>query len=253
MKVKIVAMSLCFYVAMSLCLIVSAGATPSTTYWTPCVYDVQGYGVWHIGIDNYFTALTKFTETPGAGAFPTDVGLTVGVLPGDKIQAEVGIDYMEPLNDPFFLNGKIGMPEGALFSGSPAVNLGIFNVGLNQATSGQNIIHLVLGKDLGAAGRIHACPYYTGNFSSLGLGTDNSGWMLGYDKGFAPVKDSSGEYNRIVFAADYSSGNNALGGGGFGLYYFFNKTISLLTGPVFFNSTALNGKWKWTTQLDINI
>ena len=119
--------------------------------------------------------------------------------------------------------------------------------------TGQNIWHLVLGKDLGAAGRLHACPYYSGNFSGLGLGTDNTGWMLGYDKGFMPVKDASGDYNKWVFAADYASGSNALGGGGAGLYYFFTKTISLLTGPVFFNSQALNGKWKWTAQLDINL
>ena len=227
-------------------------ATPSTTYWSPCVYDIQPYGVWHIGIDNYYTINTSAT-TPAPAALATDLGLTIGVIPSGPLQAEVGIDILQPTVDPYFLNAKIGMAEGALFAGAPAWNIGIFNVGLNQSTQGQNIVHLVLGKDLGAAGRIHACPYYTGNFSKLGFGTDNSGWMLGYDKGFMPTKDNSGEYNKVVFAADYASGNNALGGGGFGLYYYFTKAISLLTGPVFFNSQALNGSWKWTTQLDINI
>ncbi len=227
-------------------------ATPSTTYWSPCVYDIQSYGVWHIGIDNYYTINTT-AASPVPLGFPTDLGLTVGVLPAGPLQAEVGLDILQPSFDPYFLNAKVGMAEGVLFAGAPAWNVGIFNVGLNQTTQSQNIVHLVLGKDLGTLGRIHACPYYTGNFSKLGLGSDNSGWMLGYDKGFMPVKDASGEYSKWVFAADYASGNNALGGGGFGLYYYFTKTISLLTGPVFFNSQTINGSWKWTTQLDINI
>jgi hypothetical protein len=231
----------------------AAMATPSTTYWTPCVYDVQPAGVWHIGVDNYFTLLTRTTDSPAAGAFPSDVGLTVGLPTLGIWQTEVGVDLLEASNDPAFFNGKVGVAEGAFFAGSPALNLGIFNVGSNQATQGQNIAHLVLGKDFGAAGRIHACPYYTGNFVKLGLGSEDKGWMVGYDKGFGMVKDATGEYNKWVFAADYASGNNALGGGGFGIYHYFTKTISLLTGPVFFNSQAINGKWKWTTQLDINI
>ena len=44
-----------------------------------------------------------------------------------------------------------------------------------------------------------------------------------------------------------------IGGGGVGLYYFFTKDISLLTGPVWFNEKEINGKWKWTLQLDINV
>jgi hypothetical protein len=68
------------------------------------------------------------------------------------------------------------------------------------------------------------------------------------------VKDKAGdEYSRLVFAADWASGKNYIGGGGAGLYYYFTKYISLLTGPVFFNDKTINGEWKWTTQLDVNI
>jgi len=55
-----------------------------------------------------------------------------------------------------------------------------------------------------------------------------------------------------VLAADYASGKNYIGGGGFGMYHYFTKDISLLTGPVWFNDHAINGQWKWTVQLDIN-
>ena len=41
----------------------SAFATPSTTYWTPATGDIQPYGVWHLGIDNYFTLGKKAGKT----------------------------------------------------------------------------------------------------------------------------------------------------------------------------------------------
>jgi len=58
--------------------------------------------------------------------------------------------------------------------------------------------------------------------------------------------------DKIVFAADYASGDNAIGGGGAGLYYYFSKNVDLLVGPVWFNDSGINGKTKWTVQLDIN-
>ena len=102
-------------------------ATPSTTYWTPATTDIQPFGILHLGVDNYFTVFRKTNE--GASAFATDVGLTIGVLPFEKLQMEVGIDLLEPTDHPISFNAKIGTPEGSLFNGSPALNLGIFNVG----------------------------------------------------------------------------------------------------------------------------
>ena len=81
----------------------------------------------------------------------------------------------------------------------------------------------------------------------------NTGAMVARDHGFMPAKAADGsEYNRVVLAADYASGDNAIGGGGADVYYFFTKDISLLTGPIWFNDSDINGKWKWTVQLDIN-
>ena len=64
-----------------------AHATPSTTYWTPMTVDIQPYGVLHIGVDNYFTVFRKAAD--GGGSFPTDFGLTMGVLPFEKVQMEI--------------------------------------------------------------------------------------------------------------------------------------------------------------------
>ena len=84
-------------------------------------------------------------------------------------------------------------------------------------------------------------------------GRQNVGFMAGYDYGFWPTKTSEGEYNRLVLAGDFASGRNPIGGGGAGLYYYFSKNVSLLGGPVWYNDRGLNGDWKWTTQLDMNV
>lgn len=231
-----------------------AYATPSTTYWTPMTPDIQSYKVVHLGVDNYFTVFKKASD--GGGSFPTDLGLTMGILPFDKLQMEVGVDLMESSDNPLYFNAKIGTPEGALFEGSPTIQLGLFNVGTKSDVTNQNIFHVVVGKTIAGVGRLSVGPYM-GNKKVLvdkDGNKENTGFMVAFDRGFMPVKDKAGnEYNKIVFAADYASGKNALGGGGFGLYYFFTKDISLLTGPVWFNEEAINGKWKWTIQLDINL
>lgn len=239
----------------------TAGATPSTTYWTPATSDIQPYKVGHLGIDNYFTIGQKGSTK---GGMPTDVGFTVGVLPYEKLQMEVGIDLIEPSESPVFLNVKIGTPEGSLFEGSPAFNLGVFNVG--TVTSGadrndQNIMDVIAGKTLPMGlGRLHL-GVYSGNKDLLVDANgkeDNTGFMVGWDMGIIRKKEhDGGEYHAWVFAADYASGKNAIGGGGVGVYHYMTKNISILTGPVWFNEPvkALGNpdvKWVWTTQLDVN-
>jgi hypothetical protein len=231
-----------------------AFGTPSTTYWTPATTDIQPFGVLHIGVDNYFTVFQKARD--GGSAFGTDVGLTVGVLPFEKLQLEVGIDYIEPTDHPVSFNAKLGTPENSLFSGSPALNLGIFNVGTKKDVTNQNIVYALVGKTIPYLGRIHAGPYL-GNRNALvdkNGEKENIGFMVGFDRGFFPAKDKEGnEYKKLILAADYASGKNSIGGGGVGLYYYFTPSISLLTGPVWFNEKEINGKWKWTIQLDINL
>jgi hypothetical protein len=231
----------------------AAGATPSSTYWTPATTDVQAFRVMHIGVDNYFTV---FREGPdGAGDFPTDIGLTVGVLPNSKFQMEIGIDTLEPSDHPIFFNAKIGTPEGVVFDGAPALSLGVFNVGTESGVTNQNVVHAMVGKTVPRLGRLFGGGYIGNEDVLLNADGDaeESGFMVAFDRGFAPVTDAGGTtYNRLVLAGDYASGKNAIGGGGVGLYYYFASSVSLLTGPVWFNETAINGEWKWTVQLDVN-
>lgn len=220
-------------------------ATPSTTYWTPCTGDIQKFGVVHITYDTY---------TKGSADFPTDYGLTVGVLPFEKFQMEFGVDVLAPqtaafLDNAVYLNAKVGTPEGLLFDGSPAWNFGVFNIGFNEDVNDYDVGHALLSKTIGKLGRVHVGGYYgftdTLEITASNADGDRGGVMVAYDKFI--YKD------KIMLAADYMSGKNALGGGGAGLYYFFTPDISLLTGPVWFVDDELNGDWKWTLQLDINM
>ncbi len=235
-------------------------ATPSTTFWTPMTPDIQAYGVPHLGVDNYFRIFTKTSDENNA-SLPTDIGLTMGVLPFEKFQMEAGVDYLVQ-DYPWLFNAKAGFPEGALAGWAPALQVGIFDVGTKTSNSNPlkntdyNIVYGVVGKTVPVLGRISAGPYI-GNSSTLISSSGekkNTGFMVAFDHGFFPVKDKEGnEYNKVVLAADYASGKNYIGGGGFGAYYYFTKDISLLTGPVWFNDEGINGKWKWTIQLDINL
>ena len=228
-------------------------ATPSSTDWTPMTPDIQSDGVLHIGVDNYFTVLRDAAD--GGGAFPTDAGLTLGILPFAKVGLEVGVDLLEATDDPLYFNAKAGVPEDALFRGSPTLQLGVFNVGTKSKVTNQDIAYVVVGKSLPGVGRFSAGPYI-GNPDLLVNRKgekENTGFMVAFDRGFGPASDASGgDYNRFVLAADYASGKNVFGAGGAGGYYYFTKDISLLTGPVWFNEERINGRWKWTVQLDIN-
>src|SRR3989442_2317048 len=241
-------------------------ATPSTTYWTTATSDVQPFNVWHIGVDNYFRLYqTQQDIEKGQGAaLPTDVGLTVGVLPFEKLNMEVGIDYLGPatfahptlrsMGSSVLFNAKLGTPEGA-FLGSwfPAFNVGIFNVGTKSQVTSMNIVDFLVGKTLGAFGRIHGGGYHGSAGSGLmrengckpyapagspflcAAGqsgkSQNSGGMVGYDYGFWKVKDKEGnEYNKWVLAADYASGKNYIGGGGLWVLSSITLVTTLLTG-----------------------
>jgi hypothetical protein len=230
----------------------TAQATSSTTFWTPMTIDFQPYGVPHLGIDNYF----KLSKAAPNGAFPTDItSPTIGLLPFNKIQAEAGIDYFANTPHPWLYNFKIGTPENSFFKGQPALEVGTFLVGRRTRTdrTDYDILYAVVGKSLGAAGRVSGGPYI-GNHATLVSGggkAENVGYMVAYDRGFCHVKN--GDFNRFVLAMDYASGRNFIGGGGGGVYIYFSKDVSLLLGPTFFNDKDINGGWKWSTQLDINL
>lgn len=243
MRTTLLTITLCL---LALGLTLPALATPTTTFWTPMSMDFQAPGVWHFGMDNYST-LGKNGTANGGEAFPIDYGLTVGKMLSPKISSEYGIDYFSPTDEPIYLNAKLGYAEGALSPTSPALELGLANFGLRRGVTNQDIAYLLYGKSLpNGLGRLMV-SYYAGNAGVLKSSdgkVQNTGYMLAYDRPLIPGK--------LSLAADYASGKNAIGGGGVGLGISFNKDASVLIGPVWFNDQGINGKMKWTAQIDIN-
>ncbi len=231
--------------------IASASAGPSTTFWTVATTDVQPFGRWNLSYNSFFTPGAPRTDAPH---LPDDIGLTVGVLPSQRLNMEIGIDLLEPTHDPLFFNAKLGTPEGTLFNGSPALNIGLFNAGTKAGVTNQNIVDFIVGRSLPHdLGRLFAAVYRGSDTLRSSRGdVENKGWMLAYQRGFWPDKAGDKEFNRVVLAADYASGRNAIGGGGVGLYIFFWPNVNLLTGPVWFNDTTLNGDYAWTVQFNFN-
>ena len=98
-----------------LLLVTDSYATPSTHIWAPST-DVQPYKKWHITSDYYVA-----TESNSTGSRPstiTNFGLTVGVLPFEKLNAEIGFDHKSgfcELDDyPWYFNTKLGIPENEI-------------------------------------------------------------------------------------------------------------------------------------------
>ena len=235
----------------------TASATPSSTFWAPSTASCQSYGVPHITYDTYFA---KGPSAGGAGApnYPVDTGLTMGLLPFEKIQGEVGFDLLLPTEDPFLLNGKLCTPESSMFGGSPGVSFGIYNFGFKKDVTDYNVMHIMLQKTIPGIGGYISLGVYHGLNKTLLTNSDGNVVQSGFMAGFLSpeININLQGLKKINFTADVQTGKNVLGAWGGGLYLFFSDNISLLTGPVFFFDRNLQpGKkdYLWTAQIDVDI
>ena len=226
-----------------------AMATPSTQIWIPST-DVQAFKTLHLGLDNYLR-----TSNGGAETRPNvyDLGITAGILPFEKVQAEIGIDYLVNGvsgydNHPLYFNAKLGTPEGALFTQSPALAVGGYNIGTNSDSDSafrtdMNLVYGLVAKTLPVVGRFSA-GYYTGNDKVLG--DDNDGVLLSWDRTMTEISD------KLWVAADYQGGDNSMGAFSFGASWAFSKNVSVIFGYDIYNKKSLAGQNTFTTQVDIN-
>jgi hypothetical protein len=235
----------------------TALATPSTAFWTPATSSCQAWAVPHITYDSYFRKGPGMSSG-GAAAYPTDFGLTVGFLPFEKIQGELGYDMFLPSEDPDYINGKLCTSESSLFAGSPGVSVGIFGVGFKRNVTDYNVVHLVLQKTIPGIGGSVAIGAYHGFNKTLFTNTDGKVVQSG---ALAAITSPDIEIGRkglrkVNFVADVQTGKNAYGAWGLGAGVYFAENVSLLTGPVFFfDKKAQPGgsDTLWSLQLDIDV
>ncbi|MGD0036872.1 MAG: hypothetical protein ABSC53_06235 [Bacteroidota bacterium] len=239
-----------FKLIISILVLVCCGsfngfATPSTQIWIPST-DIQSFKVWHLGIDNYFYDYKNGTPQ-SLKAFPTDIGMTVGVLPFTAIQVEVGVDFFVPQLSPLSFNAKIGIPEGTLTDWAPAIAAGGFDFGLQKNVTDYNILYGVVAKTLPVVGRL-SIGYYSGNSTLLfdqNGNADNTGVLLSWDRQITEISEN------LWVAVDYQGGKSGFGALNIGFAWSFSKNVSVIFARDIFNNNALPSTF--TTQLDINI
>ncbi len=223
----------------------TAAATPSTTYWAPSTTYVQPFLVPHVTYDTYFGRGTAAGQA-GSPIYPVTTGLTMGVLPYEKVNLELGFDLLLPSPDPLLFNAKAGVPEGVFFRGSPSLAAGTFGVGTKASSSSvpgtdYDIVYGMMQKNLPWGGYLAAGGYGGAGSAILWRGSDDRVHRVGLIGAVAApdIALNMPGLKKIVPVADVQTGRNVFGAGGFGVYLYFNDDIDLLTGPVWFFDRAL--------------
>jgi hypothetical protein len=187
------------------------------------------------------------------------VGPTVGVLPFEKVQAEVGFDliYNGSAYDayPFYGHAKLGTPEGSLAPWSPALAVGGYNFGLKTGdardgdlATNQNIVYGLAAKNVPVLGRLSA-GYFIGNKKVLldeEGDSDEHGVLLSWDRTLAEISD------KLWVAVDYQGSDSAMGALSFGASWAFAKNASVILGYDIYNEKKTGGENTFTVQVDLN-
>lgn len=240
-----------FIALLALSLPLAAGATPSTQIWIPST-DIQPYKVLHLNFDTY---LRGQDENDGSRKAPVYMaGPTIGILPWDKVQAEVGFDLMYQGvknldNNPLYLHAKVATPEKSLQEWSPALAVGSYNIGTKNGLTNQDITYGMAARTFPVVGRLSA-GYYGGNGLVLRDEQgriDNHGVLLSWDRTMAEIS------KKLWLAVDYQGGQSAVGSTNFGLAWAFSEKTSVIFGYDIYNNRTVAGKNTFTLQVDINL
>lgn len=221
-------------------------ATPSTIIWIPST-DFQPYKKVHLGFDTYMkTKKNNGTREPSV----INNGITVGVLPYEKIQAEVGIDQRivgaEPADsNPLYFNFKLGTPEDSISKGMPAFAIGGYDFGTKKDVTDYNLLYALVSKTF-YIGRLSA-GYFVGNSKLLlddNGNKDNKGVLLSYDRTMSEISD------KLWFAVDYQATKSGYGALSAGFSWKFAPNVSVIFGYDIYNNS--NYKPTATIQVDID-
>lgn len=221
----------------------SAYATPSTHIWAPST-DVQAYGVTHITSDIYVPVKKLDDVRPGT---ITNLGLTVGVLPLEKVGLEIGFDHIEG-QYPLYFNAKLGIPENAYGDFFPAIAVGGYSIGTKSDVTDYNIYYGKVAKTIGPVGRF-SVGYYTGNDELLldenGKSSEN-GVLLCWERTISEISDN------LWVAIDYMGGDSSAGALSYGFAWKFAPNTSVIFGYVDQNNDEVAPGDTVTVQVDID-
>lgn len=225
-------------------------ATASTHIWAPST-DIQGYKKWHLTSDFYVP-----TESNLSGTRPntiTNFGLTVGVLPFEKLNAEVGFDHKsgyEDLDDyPWYFNAKVGMPENAYGEFFPSLAVGIYDVGTKENKTASNIVYAKAAKTFSVGdlslGRVSLGGFRgDGDILLHGDKRDNKGLLFAWERSMPEISD------KLWVCLEYQGTRSSYGCWNAGFSWKFADNVSGLFGYGFYNDKDLADTY--AIQLDID-
>jgi len=232
-------------------LITPCYATPSTHIWAPST-DVQPYKKWHLTSDFYFPS-----ERDSAGNRPntiTNLGLTVGVLPFEKLNMEVGFDHKSGTGDlddyPIYFNTKLGISENAFGEYFPALAVGIYDVGTKDDRTDYNIVYGKAAKTFSlddfSLGRF-SVGYFRGSSKLLldkNGNKDNDGVFAAWERTLSEITD------KLWVCVEYMGTESSYGSWNFGFSWKFADNVSALFGYNIYNNRDLADTV--TVQVDID-
>jgi hypothetical protein len=234
-------------------------ATPSTQIWIPST-DVQGFLVTHICWDEYIGAYNH--GTPSATdltGLVSNGGITIGLLPFEKVKLEAGVDYRDINGDhrtPLYFNFKLGIPEDAFFKYQPAIAVGGFDFGTTKGVTTYNVGYALIAKTLPIVGRLSVggfkgaigsdanAVFYTA--SDLTAKPDDAGLLVSWDRALTELSD------KLWVAVDYQSGKSGYGALSFGASYAITPDASFILGYDLWNDNIFY-KPTVTFQVDMNL
>lgn len=237
-----------------------AYATATTHIWAPST-DVQAFKTGHITADVYIpTGLNSDGTRPQA---ITNTGLTVGILPFKKLNAEIGFDYKTGYGDldgyPIYFNAKIAIPENSYTNYFPAMAFGIYDIGTKADKTDDNLWYGELAKTFSlrnisfgglnsdvSLGRF-SLGYFLGNEKLLlneDGGRNNYGFLLAWERTMTELSD------KLWICAEYQGTRSLYGAFNLGGSWKFSPNTSVIVGYQFYNNHNLADTA--TIQLDID-
>jgi hypothetical protein len=243
-------------------------ATPTTLIWTPST-DIQPYGKVHLNADFYFP-LKSHDRFKTPLHVQQVYGPTVSLLsdkpeenllgkiwlPLGQIGAETGFDYKKgfgPALDshPWYFHRKLAVRENAYFRNMPALAIGIYDVGIKENLTNNNVWYVRAAKTFSASGLSlgrFSAGYFSGNDHLLlnrsGL-RDNTGLMLAWERSMPEISD------RLWLCVDFQGTQSGYGALNFGFSWIFVPGVSAIFGFDRFNNPNIQNTL--TLQLDIDL
>jgi hypothetical protein len=251
MKIKLITVHFILFAAAFVIQSQQALATATTHIWAPST-DIQAFKLWHITSDMYVPV--EKDDFGNRWSTVTNLGLTVGILPFKNLNAEIGVDHKSGLgmadDYPLYGNFKIGVPENAWCSFSPAFAVGAFDIGTKKNITNYNVFYGKLAKSVSlnktTLGRF-SIGYFSGNKNLLvddKFAKDNSGIMAAWERTFPELSD------KFWFCVEYMGTKSVYGTLNVGASWKFASNVALLAGYDLYNNSNLVDTA--TLQVDID-